>query len=167
MHDPLSVAFEIKNYLTPGKRTYFKDGSSYVYRESWFTIWHKDPEICGDDDSCWFGNRLEGDINKYTRSVQTINYEPSKDPTLKEGSRYAMRQYLNTKWYNRKFPWRWHFWHWQLQWHWGQAFYRWAFERCEFCKGRFMWREGVTGSWSGNKIWHMRCDQSSKPAEVS
>lgn len=47
MHDPLSVAFEIKNYLVPANR----DG----YRPALLTIWHCDPDLRGDDDSCgWF-----------------------------------------------------------------------------------------------------------------
>lgn len=45
MHDPLTVAFEIKS---PFKN---KDG----YRSSLITIWHKDPCSDGTDDSCgWF-----------------------------------------------------------------------------------------------------------------
>lgn len=164
MHDPMTVAFEIKNYLKPGKRTYFKDGSSYVYRESLITIWHNDPNISGDDDSCWFGNRLEKEINSYTRKVGTIQYDPTKDPTIKEHSGYAMRQYLNTKWYNRKYPWKWHFWHWSFQIIPWQKFYKWAFKRCHYCKKGFAYGESGVSDWNGNNLWHMRCDQSSKPA---
>ena len=41
MHDPMTVAFEIRY---PGKRN--------GYRDSFITIWHKDPERNGDEDSC-------------------------------------------------------------------------------------------------------------------
>lgn len=49
MHDPKTVAFEIRNPLSllPGKKPY--DYSPLI------TIWHADPDINGDDDSCgWF-----------------------------------------------------------------------------------------------------------------
>jgi hypothetical protein len=46
MHDPKTVAFEIKN-------PFIKDKSGY--RPSIVTIWHNDPETDGTDDSCgWF-----------------------------------------------------------------------------------------------------------------
>lgn len=50
MHDPMTVAFEIKNPLarrSPGG-----------YRPSLVTVWHVDPEADGSDDACdWFGGR--------------------------------------------------------------------------------------------------------------
>jgi hypothetical protein len=53
MHDPLTVAFEIrypwKKYRNP-RGPWEKD-----YRAPFITIWHRDPERKGDDDSCdWF-----------------------------------------------------------------------------------------------------------------
>lgn len=53
MHDPMTVAFEIKypwkHYKNP-KYEWEKN-----YRESFITIWHVDPETDGTDDSCgWF-----------------------------------------------------------------------------------------------------------------
>lgn len=47
MHDPTTVAFEIK---TPWRRksSLFPEG----YRRTWVTIWHHDPESDGSDDSC-------------------------------------------------------------------------------------------------------------------
>jgi len=50
MHDPLTVAFEIrypwKVYKNP------KNDFEKTYREPFITIWHKDPEKDGTDDSC-------------------------------------------------------------------------------------------------------------------
>ncbi len=52
MHDPLTVAFEIKN---PFARRY-SWGRRWVDRPSLITVWHRDPESDGSDDSCgWFG----------------------------------------------------------------------------------------------------------------
>lgn len=52
MHSPLTVAFEIRSPFRDKKlNQIFPNG----YRESWVTIWHKDPEKDGTDDSCgWF-----------------------------------------------------------------------------------------------------------------
>lgn len=47
MHDPMTVAFEIRSPIRR-KHKLFKDG----YREPFITIWHRDPERGGDDDSC-------------------------------------------------------------------------------------------------------------------
>jgi hypothetical protein len=60
-------------------------------------------------------------------------------------------------------PWyrhpRWHVHHWRLQIPLWQTFYRWAFERCCKCGGRFGWGESVVGDWAGTRIWHDNCDQ--------
>lgn len=63
MHDPLTVAFEIRYpwrcYKCP------KNDFEKKYRESFITIWHKDPEKDGTDDSCgWFMRSRHG--NKET-----------------------------------------------------------------------------------------------------
>ena len=51
MHDPMTVAFEIKypwrKYGKKGKNEFER-----TYRESFITIWHVDPELHGSDDSC-------------------------------------------------------------------------------------------------------------------
>lgn len=57
-------------------------------------------------------------------------------------------------WY--KHP-RWHIHHWSVQIHFWQTIKRWLFERCSICKKGFHWKESVCGSWSGNEIWHDRC----------
>jgi hypothetical protein len=53
MHDPMTAAFEIKYPWVKSRRT-MKDGSEHVYRESFATIWHVDPEKDGTDDSCGY-----------------------------------------------------------------------------------------------------------------
>lgn len=57
MHDPQSVAFEIKSPFIANKRR--KDGTlvpkTNQYQNPIITIWHVDPETDGTDDSCgWF-----------------------------------------------------------------------------------------------------------------
>lgn len=54
MHDPCSVAFEIKYPWRSNKTRFSPKGT----RSSFITIWHHDPETDGTDDSCdWFGGR--------------------------------------------------------------------------------------------------------------
>lgn len=51
MHDPSTLAFEIKRPWRGKPSTLFPKG----YRPSIIDIWHDDPNIRGDDDSCgWF-----------------------------------------------------------------------------------------------------------------
>lgn len=60
MHDPLTVAFEIRY---PWKK-YGKHGRTEfdrTYRAPFITIWHRDPEKDGSDDSCgWFKRARHG-----------------------------------------------------------------------------------------------------------
>ncbi len=61
MHDPLTQAFQIKY---PWKKWGGKGKSDWErnYREAFITIWHKDPEKGGSDDSCgWFKRSHHGD----------------------------------------------------------------------------------------------------------
>lgn len=58
MHDPMTVAFEIK--LPFGG---YRSGN-HVYRPPLITIWHVDPETDGTDDSAgWFMRARHGDKN--------------------------------------------------------------------------------------------------------
>lgn len=55
MHDPLTVAFEVKSPIR--RRTGFG-----AYRAPLITVWHKDPCRDGTDDSCgWFARARHGD----------------------------------------------------------------------------------------------------------
>ena len=66
MHDPLTVAFEIYypwhwKIFRPSRRE-LNITKSYKYFEPFITIWHKDPEKDGTDDSCgWFMRSRHGD----------------------------------------------------------------------------------------------------------
>jgi hypothetical protein len=61
MHDPMTVAFEIKypwRDKSSGTTKLFPKG----YRRSFITIWHVDPESDGSDDSCgWSRPKLSKD----------------------------------------------------------------------------------------------------------
>jgi hypothetical protein len=57
MHDPLTVAFEIK-YPWYRKVTYPNGKDSYKYHKAFITVWHNDPGTDGSDDSCdWFNRK--------------------------------------------------------------------------------------------------------------
>jgi hypothetical protein len=51
MHDPCTVAFEIRRPW-PQSTSVLKDGTKWRYYPSIITIWHVDPEKDGSDDSC-------------------------------------------------------------------------------------------------------------------
>jgi hypothetical protein len=78
MHDPLTVAHEIKN---PFKRQVHRrdDGSvSWVYRPALITIWHKDPESDGGDDSCgWFSPPL---TKRQKERVKHLAFDEARQP---------------------------------------------------------------------------------------
>lgn len=64
-------------------------------------------------------------------------------------------------------PWwqhpRWHFWHWKIQFHPWQKFWRRWFQKCDVC-GKRGFPPGVDamGNWDGNRVWHSTCDDRSK-----
>ena len=57
MHDPMTVAFEVKypwRDKSSGTTKLFPKG----YRRTFITVWHVDPETDGSDDSCgWSDGR--------------------------------------------------------------------------------------------------------------
>lgn len=69
MHDPMTVAFEIRSPFrdkSPGTLALFKKG----YRRTLITIWHVDPERDGTDDSCgWSRPRLSKDQRDRIKSL--------------------------------------------------------------------------------------------------
>ena len=188
MHDPMTVAFEIRypwrKYGDNGRSDFERN-----YRESFITIWHVDPEKRGSDDSCdWFGHKRP--LNERETALwhalddlfHTLGNRPfypdarlwgtephGDDPSLQgpvqavERAMYEWRR--RSKW---RIPVRWHVWHWSIQVHPLQQFKRWAFSRCTHCGGRFAWGEQVIGySWHGTgprwfrseeRIAHERCD---------
>lgn len=77
MHDPMTVAFEIKYPWVKSRHT-MKDGSELVYREAFITIWHVDPESDGSDDSCgWFAPKLTARDREF---VQELVREEARNP---------------------------------------------------------------------------------------
>jgi hypothetical protein len=69
MHDPMTVAFEIRypwKKYGPEARNEFERN----YRESFITIWHVDPEKDGSDDSCrWFRRKLTKEESAYAERL--------------------------------------------------------------------------------------------------
>ena len=58
MHDPMTVAFDIKSPFRKRPSKMWPNG----YRNTIATIWHVDPELDGTDDSCgWFKRARHGD----------------------------------------------------------------------------------------------------------
>lgn len=84
MHDPLTQAFTI-NPLREKRR----DGS---YRGPLITIWHKDPEKDGTDDSCgWTFPKITKEEREYLDKVVDSQYDQlfSKKVALEENKSYA------------------------------------------------------------------------------
>jgi hypothetical protein len=181
MHDPMTVAFEIKNPFS----WYVSQLDGKRYYNTLFTIWHVDPEKDGTDDSCdWSGwkrklNPKEKAIVEAIWHMETIldnrPFYPDHEAhlrfkTLKDAV-YVWRR--RSKW---RIPVRWHFWHWRFQFLPLLYFKRWAFTRCVTCKGRFKYGETGVGGWSSEgPMWfksenlvHTYCrDPASKPAVLS
>lgn len=66
MHDPMTVAFQIKSP--------FKNQKGY--RKIWITIWHVDPETDGTDDSCgWFMRSRHGDGQVLDKIFKALKFE--------------------------------------------------------------------------------------------
>lgn len=82
MHSPETVAHEIKSP--------FKDKSGY--RKPILTIWHNDPDIKGDDDSCgWFIRPRHCNQEKIKEMIKAIDFEFTR---VCEGPEFEDRRYL-------------------------------------------------------------------------
>lgn len=160
MHDPMTVAFEIRYPWV--SRRHRKSASKFLrtYRAPFITIWHKDPEKRGDEDSCdWFDGHLSiAEIEVVSRLLDNPDdnlrgYFAGIDDD--DHVRWLVGRIVhNTRRRFKPRPWwrhpRWHVWHWQLQCHPLQAFKRWAFSRCGGCGKRFTWGYSpVSASWHG------------------
>lgn len=215
-----------------------------------FTLWHKDPDRKGDDDSCgWFKRARHGDKAVLEKIVKRFEFDwdgvfKSDDGSVypcgyfnvggmprfsvhgivlnlmflagievlgsrKTASRFCQKNLfeillfaenptdslhdtLTLKWgkdekreerirnlasciygylLRETQPWyrhpRWHVLHWRLQIHFWQTIRRALFDRCVKCGRGFRWGETAISSWSGESIWHARCEdrvtQSRKP----
>ena len=69
MHDPMTVAFDIKypwKERRPGNEKIWPNG----YRRTFITVWHVDPEVDGSDDSCgWFSPPLSKDQQNMVKTI--------------------------------------------------------------------------------------------------
>lgn len=72
MHDPLTVAFDIRRpWRDKPSKTWPKG-----YRPTLITIWHKDPETDGSDDSCgWFMRIRHGDKEAFAKIVNDFAFD--------------------------------------------------------------------------------------------
>lgn len=76
MHDPMTVAFEIKRPWREPPSEFFREG----YRPTWVTIWHVDPERDGSDDSCgWFARARHGDQAMLEKIRKAFEFEWDAD----------------------------------------------------------------------------------------
>lgn len=82
MHDPLTVAHEIR---WPWK-------NKHGYRNSILTIWHKDPEKDGTDDSCGYSRpKLTKEDREYIQEVAKDQFYQlyARKEAIREGKDYA------------------------------------------------------------------------------
>jgi hypothetical protein len=154
MHDPMTVAFEIKRPWPEPMR------NGRRYWPPLVTIWHVDPERRGDDDSCdWWGqhrslNAREKAIVEATWNLETLLDNAPHFPSSREHLAFQELKAALRVWQRRsrwRLPVRLHVWHWRIQIHPVQDFKRWAFSRCSKCGGRFRWGYApVTTQWNGH-----------------
>jgi hypothetical protein len=182
VHDPMTVAFRIPYPWRDKPTQLFPKG----YRHSFITIWHRDPEKRGNDNSCdWAGfhrplnereEALWHALDDLFHKLGNAPYYPDprlwgRDPHGEDPRGWGVvgnaQRAVSTWQLRSRYRWhpRWHFHHWRLQVHPLQAFKRWAFTRCHLCGGRFAWGESGMGTWSGEgprwfrneRLTHMRC----------
>lgn len=74
MHDPMTQAFEIKQF--------WRRKDKWGYKPSFITIWHVDPETDGSDDSCgWSRPRLSKDQRS---RIQSIGGDEAREPYFQQ-----------------------------------------------------------------------------------
>lgn len=72
MHDPMTVAHEIKSPFKSKPSRLWPEG----YRNTLITIWHVDPEKDGTDDSCgWFKRPRHGNHEHFEKIKKEFNYD--------------------------------------------------------------------------------------------
>ncbi len=78
MHDPMTVAFDIKNPFSRRQSIKNKEGKiiSKGYKSTLITIWHNDPEKDGSDDSCgWFPRSRHGNQETLNKIINAFKHE--------------------------------------------------------------------------------------------
>jgi len=164
MHDPMTVAFDIRS---PFAR---RQAGRWSYRPSLITIWHRDPEKRGNDNSCdWAGfhrplnAREQALADAWGNLSHTLGNPPFYPDVRLYGTAphteddHSLIREMNHAFYTwqhrgriRWHP-RWHVHHWRIQVHPVQKFRRWAFSRCVGCGRRYSWGYApVSGQWGGS-----------------
>ena len=183
MHDPLTVAYTIRNpFIRPHVHS---DG--WKWRPPLVTIWHRDPEKGeGGDDSCdWSGRRRP--LNERERAlwdaldelfhtlgnppyypdVRLYGEEPHGEDASRQGPvKHAQRAMYAWRRRGRRIHPRWHVHHWRIQVHPWQHARRWLFDRCSGCGSRFSWGYAPNSlQWGGGgPLYHRECTPLPMPA---
>lgn len=162
MFDPMTVAFEIK-YPWKRKSAHFLEG----YRDTFITVWHKDPCKDGTDNSCdWHGHKrkLSDSEKKMSQAIWHLETILDNRPFFPDHEAHLRFQEVkNAMWDLRKVkgfrihP-RWHVWHWRIQVRPLQKITQWLFDRCAICKKGFRYGESRIGNWDGDSVWHHECN---------
>ncbi|KAA3644524.1 MAG: hypothetical protein DWQ07_13980 [Chloroflexi bacterium] len=136
MHDPMTLIYEV-----PGL----------------FMLWHVDPEVRGDDDSCgWFTPNLTDEEIKLAKNLvhnpdDNVQHWFGGKQSIYDLERFVYLMFGNLKRLHR--PWwrhpRWHIHHWKLTIIPLRDFKRWAFTRCAACGKRMPFGYApVSGQWN-------------------
>lgn len=179
MHDPMTVAHEIK-YPWP-ERWFHKnhrdkrDKFGWNYHNSFITIWHKDPETDGTDNSCdWFWRKFNKKQEAWLEDIVTNPDDNIRYYFPPDTSEYRMKHFVyiiaaHTRKGIMKRSWwdtpRWHFWHWRIQVHPLQAFKRRVFDRCASCGKRFKKGQPAVSGYKDGVIHHVGCYRSAMVKE--
>jgi hypothetical protein len=131
------------NVVPRRKRLYFgwhfwRFGAREFYFPPLVTVWHVDPEVGGDDDSCG------------------LEYRRRQRLATLDGDR------LGEWWWwfvYRKYRW-WHVTHWSVQVHPWQRLQRWRNVRCPGCGERFGWDEAGIAPGFHADAWHFKCAET-------
>lgn len=155
MHDPLVVAFEVpapwprrsrwregrlpRWGLNRRRRTNTENLGEPVYR--WWRLQGYEPTIAG---------RCYG-----LATLLTIWHREPGGRDMGEVCKHRRQRADGTWHYTNR--WKWHAWHWHIQFHWWQKWRRFLFDRCDECKQRFPLGYSPIGTWGGEKHWHHEC----------
>jgi hypothetical protein len=171
MHDPMTVAFEIRYPWRHYRKRERRNAFDKSYRASFITIWHLDPESDGSDDSCdWFGARKTKQNGWWPGHVDEYKALSDEARAAVDFVWWHWRHRLTKRrWWQHP---KWHVHHWRFQVHPLQDFKRWAFSRCAECRRRFSWGYCPVGRWgntgpqwfrSEEMVFHHECDKGSQP----
>jgi hypothetical protein len=145
MHDPMSVAFTIPNPFAAR----YDFGERWRDRPAIITVWHKDPERGGVDNSCWQAYHFKAPTEQEQAITEVLwDGETIFDnrPHFPNSPEHRWFQKLKAAWLEHqkrrtlcRIPWRWHFWHWRVVIEPLTSLKRWLFSRCCQCGKRFPW----------------------------